>query len=216
MCLSISSFYFNIHINYACFVKYVATIFFKSYDDILEPKLDELIGQLREIGGLLDQRLTFKLSSLVSPDDLFNSFGELQGERSSFQFLFFIFTFVTWSIIFSKGLLLLVQFDLWKWKLCNLNTWCKSFQASWGARTLVFWKMIRLLWTLAATLDCFYVDVYLHLMYYHLRYFLILIHYQASSKRWEYLILLLEICIKTNTMQFTCFDIFTPWCLFKK
>ncbi|CAO2834151.1 unnamed protein product [Amaranthus hypochondriacus] len=63
------------HNSFAVFL--VALI--KSYDDILEPKLDELIGQLREIGGLLDQRLTFKLSSLVSPDDLFNSFGELQG-----------------------------------------------------------------------------------------------------------------------------------------
>lgn len=51
----------------------------KSYDDILEPKLDELISQLREIGGLLDQRLTHRLSSLSSPDELFNLFNELQG-----------------------------------------------------------------------------------------------------------------------------------------
>ncbi|KAK9664114.1 hypothetical protein RND81_14G020200 [Saponaria officinalis] len=51
----------------------------KSYDEILEPTLDELICQLRELGGLLDQRLTLKLSSLSQPDDLFNIFSELQG-----------------------------------------------------------------------------------------------------------------------------------------
>ncbi|KNA12941.1 hypothetical protein SOVF_121710 [Spinacia oleracea] len=51
----------------------------KSYDNILEPKLDELISRLKKIGGLLDQRLTHRLSSLSSPDELFNFFSELQG-----------------------------------------------------------------------------------------------------------------------------------------
>ncbi|XP_021737684.1 anaphase-promoting complex subunit 5-like isoform X1 [Chenopodium quinoa] len=51
----------------------------KSYDDIMEPKLDKLLSQLREIGGMLDQRLTHRLSSLSSPDELFNFFTELQG-----------------------------------------------------------------------------------------------------------------------------------------
>ncbi|KAL9241077.1 hypothetical protein vseg_015228 [Gypsophila vaccaria] len=51
----------------------------KSYDEISEPKLDELICQLREVGGLLDQRLNLKLSSLSQPDDLFNIFSEFQG-----------------------------------------------------------------------------------------------------------------------------------------
>ncbi|GAB4842872.1 hypothetical protein Ancab_012851 [Ancistrocladus abbreviatus] len=55
----------------------------KSSDDVLEPKLGELISQLREISGLLNQRLanglTNKLSSLSSPDDLFNLFSELRG-----------------------------------------------------------------------------------------------------------------------------------------
>ncbi|KAE8726825.1 Anaphase-promoting complex subunit 5 [Hibiscus syriacus] len=54
----------------------------KSCDDILEPKLDQLINQLREIGGLMDDWLTdhvtSRLSSLSSPDDLFNFFNELR------------------------------------------------------------------------------------------------------------------------------------------
>ncbi|KAA8524163.1 hypothetical protein F0562_010406 [Nyssa sinensis] len=55
----------------------------KSCDDILELKLDELITQLREIGGLLNHwlsdHLTRRLSSLSSPDDLFNFFSDLRG-----------------------------------------------------------------------------------------------------------------------------------------
>ncbi|KAL6983242.1 anaphase promoting complex subunit 5 [Sarracenia purpurea var. burkii] len=55
----------------------------KSSEDILEPKLDELITQLREIGGLLNHwltdHLTRRLSSLSSPDDLFNFFSDLRG-----------------------------------------------------------------------------------------------------------------------------------------
>ncbi|KAM7278780.1 hypothetical protein ACFE04_005914 [Oxalis oulophora] len=54
-----------------------------SCDDIFEPKLDDLINQLREIGGLLDQwlpqQLTTRLSSLSSPDDLFNFFADSRG-----------------------------------------------------------------------------------------------------------------------------------------
>ncbi|KAE8654930.1 Anaphase-promoting complex subunit 5 [Hibiscus syriacus] len=54
----------------------------KSCDDILEPKLDHLINQLREIDGLMDDWLTdhvtSRLSSLSSPDDLFNFFNELR------------------------------------------------------------------------------------------------------------------------------------------
>ncbi|KAL6348619.1 hypothetical protein AAG906_016141 [Vitis piasezkii] len=56
---------------------------FRSCDDIFEPKLDELITQLREIGGELDHwlsdRLTCRLSSLSSPDDLLNFFSDLRG-----------------------------------------------------------------------------------------------------------------------------------------
>ncbi|KAK9285753.1 hypothetical protein L1049_024953 [Liquidambar formosana] len=55
----------------------------KSFDDILEPKLDDLIAQLREIGGSqnhwLSDHLTCRLSSLSSPDDLFNFFSDLRG-----------------------------------------------------------------------------------------------------------------------------------------
>ncbi|KAJ8555447.1 hypothetical protein K7X08_012943 [Anisodus acutangulus] len=55
----------------------------KSSEDIFEPKLDELIAQLREIGGVLNHwlsdHLARKLSSLASPDDLFNFFNDLRG-----------------------------------------------------------------------------------------------------------------------------------------
>ncbi|XP_044501315.1 anaphase-promoting complex subunit 5 [Mangifera indica] len=55
----------------------------KSCDDILEPKLDELINQLREIGDLLypwlTDQLISRLSSLSSPDDLFTLFSDLRG-----------------------------------------------------------------------------------------------------------------------------------------
>ncbi|KAK6782537.1 hypothetical protein RDI58_020333 [Solanum bulbocastanum] len=55
----------------------------KSSEDIFEPKLDELVAQLREIGGVLNHwlsdHLARKLSSLVSPDDLFNFFNDLRG-----------------------------------------------------------------------------------------------------------------------------------------
>ncbi|KAL6137167.1 hypothetical protein ACLB2K_062462 [Fragaria x ananassa] len=55
----------------------------KSYDDIFEPKLDDLIHQLRGIGGLvhyfLIDSLTNRLSSLLSPDDLFNFFNDTRG-----------------------------------------------------------------------------------------------------------------------------------------
>ncbi|KAL8139906.1 hypothetical protein V2J09_005927 [Rumex salicifolius] len=55
----------------------------KCCDDILEPKLDKLVSQLREINEILGQHLTDeltnKLSSLSFPDDLFNFFSELRG-----------------------------------------------------------------------------------------------------------------------------------------
>nr|XP_016488569.1 PREDICTED: anaphase-promoting complex subunit 5-like [Nicotiana tabacum] len=55
----------------------------KSSEDIFEPKLDELISQLNEIGGVLkhwlSDHLAGKLSSLASPDDLFNFFNGLRG-----------------------------------------------------------------------------------------------------------------------------------------
>ncbi|KAL8507455.1 hypothetical protein ACS0TY_018120 [Phlomoides rotata] len=55
----------------------------KECDGIFEPTLDELISQLREIGGLLNHwlsdHLARRLSSLASPDDLFNFFTDLRG-----------------------------------------------------------------------------------------------------------------------------------------
>ncbi|KAK2992263.1 hypothetical protein RJ640_017726, partial [Escallonia rubra] len=57
--------------------------FLKACDDILEPTLDELITQLGSIGGLphdwLSDHLTRRLSSLSSPDELFNFFSDLRG-----------------------------------------------------------------------------------------------------------------------------------------
>ncbi|KAG8387148.1 hypothetical protein BUALT_Bualt03G0223100 [Buddleja alternifolia] len=57
----------------------------KACDGIFEPTLDELIAQLREIGGLLNHwlsdHLTRRLSSLASPDDLFNFFADLRGNH---------------------------------------------------------------------------------------------------------------------------------------
>ncbi|XP_061342818.1 anaphase-promoting complex subunit 5 isoform X2 [Gastrolobium bilobum] len=56
----------------------------KSCDDILEPKLDELINQLRmmsqnwEASWVIDQLMS-RLSSLSSPDDLFNFFSDIRG-----------------------------------------------------------------------------------------------------------------------------------------
>ncbi|KAJ6935451.1 hypothetical protein NC652_010460 [Populus alba x Populus x berolinensis] len=55
----------------------------KSYDDILEPKLEELLNQLKEISGSLGHwlidHLTSRLSSLSAPDDLYSFFTEMRG-----------------------------------------------------------------------------------------------------------------------------------------
>ncbi|KAL1815141.1 hypothetical protein ACET3Z_017715 [Daucus carota] len=55
----------------------------KSCDGILEPTLDQLITQLRQVGGLfshwITDHLTNRLASLSSPDDLFNFFTDLRG-----------------------------------------------------------------------------------------------------------------------------------------
>lgn len=64
--------------NLSCFLE-------QSSEDIFEPKLDELVAQLREIGGVLNHwlsdHLARKLSSLASPDDLFNFFNDLRGNE---------------------------------------------------------------------------------------------------------------------------------------
>ncbi|KAL6554441.1 hypothetical protein OROMI_020114 [Orobanche minor] len=55
----------------------------KACDGIFEPTLNELNAQLREIGGVLNHwlsdHLMRRLSSLSSPDDLFNFFADLRG-----------------------------------------------------------------------------------------------------------------------------------------
>ncbi|XP_010522058.1 PREDICTED: anaphase-promoting complex subunit 5 [Tarenaya hassleriana] len=55
----------------------------KSCDDIFEPKLEELIKQLREVGDVMDawltDHLTNRLSSLSSADDLLNFFNDMRG-----------------------------------------------------------------------------------------------------------------------------------------
>lgn len=69
--------------NIKVFNNIIDILLFQACDDIFEPKLDELINQLREIGGLLNHRLTdhltSRLSSLSSPDDLFNFFSDMRG-----------------------------------------------------------------------------------------------------------------------------------------
>lgn len=72
----------------------MAICFWQSYDDIFEPKLDELIHQLRGIGGLLNywltDHLTSKLLALSSPDDLFNFFSDMRGQFIlNYPFFFF-------------------------------------------------------------------------------------------------------------------------------
>ncbi|KAF9593443.1 hypothetical protein IFM89_022935 [Coptis chinensis] len=59
----------------------------KACDNFLEQKLDELLNELDEIGGVLNQWLTehlmHHLSSFKSPDDLFNFFSTLRGMLGS-------------------------------------------------------------------------------------------------------------------------------------
>ncbi|CAI9090028.1 OLC1v1024711C1 [Oldenlandia corymbosa var. corymbosa] len=50
----------------------------KSCDHVLEPKLDELIELLKEVGDWLIAHLTSRISSFESPDDLFNFFTDLR------------------------------------------------------------------------------------------------------------------------------------------
>ncbi|KAL1202090.1 Anaphase-promoting complex subunit 5 [Cardamine amara subsp. amara] len=55
----------------------------KSCNDIFEPKLEELINQLREVGedmgAWLTDHLINRFSSLASPDDLLNFFNDMRG-----------------------------------------------------------------------------------------------------------------------------------------
>lgn len=64
----------------------------QSCDDILEPKVHDLINQLREIGNSsidwLADHLLSRLSSLSAPDDLFNLFKEMRGQFGSFVFMY--------------------------------------------------------------------------------------------------------------------------------
>lgn len=77
--------HFNLSLCLPLSLTFNSSLFFsQSCDDILEPKLDELISQLREVFGVLNPRfidhLTTRLSALSSPDDLFNFFTEMRGE----------------------------------------------------------------------------------------------------------------------------------------
>ncbi|CAN1193278.1 Anaphase-promoting complex subunit 5 [Linum perenne] len=55
----------------------------KAHDDFVEPKLEDLLTQLKEISGSLGDwligHLTNRFSSLSSPDDLANLFSEIRG-----------------------------------------------------------------------------------------------------------------------------------------
>ncbi|KAF6158468.1 hypothetical protein GIB67_022065 [Kingdonia uniflora] len=58
-----------------------------SCDNILEPKLDELMNYIKEVMGILSDmisdQLTRGLSSMASPDDLFALFSSLRGTLGS-------------------------------------------------------------------------------------------------------------------------------------
>lgn len=60
----------------------------QSCDDIFEPKLEDLINQLREVGEDMDawltDHLTNRFSSLTSPDDLLNFFNDMRGQLPRF------------------------------------------------------------------------------------------------------------------------------------
>ncbi|KAF6138392.1 hypothetical protein GIB67_030136, partial [Kingdonia uniflora] len=62
----------------------------QSCDNILEPKLDELMNYIKEVTGILSdmisEQLTRGLSSMASPDDLFALFSSLRGYNSSHEF----------------------------------------------------------------------------------------------------------------------------------
>jgi anaphase-promoting complex subunit 5 len=70
------------YLFYACDV--TPALIVQSCDGILEPKLDELIHQLRlisqdwEASWLIDQLIS-RLSCLSSPEDLFNFFTDIRG-----------------------------------------------------------------------------------------------------------------------------------------
>lgn len=59
------------------------TVRLQSCDSIFEPKLSELINQLRKVASSsidwLVEQLTDRLASLSSPDDLFNFFADMRG-----------------------------------------------------------------------------------------------------------------------------------------
>lgn len=98
----------------------------QSCDDILELKLDELISQLKQVCGLSNHRfidhLTSKLSSLSSPDDLFNFFTEMRGElvliitvlSSVSPFLSFFMVFSSPTFLWVIGFGIMLVRDPWR------------------------------------------------------------------------------------------------------
>lgn len=87
----------------------------QSSEDIFEPKLDELISQLNEIGGVLkhwlSDHLAGKLSSLASPDDLFNFFNDLRGNGT-----YYLSKFVTCLAFYLRSFIIYVI-------IMNRHTW---------------------------------------------------------------------------------------------
>ena len=132
----------------------------QSYDDISEPKLEELLNQLKEISGSLGHwlidHLTGRLSSLSAPDDLFSFFTEMRG-----QFLVFFNTFC--SVLFCQVLRVCVKL-VGSLTIC---LWCQGYLEDW---IQLLWKIIKLFWTQIAIWDCFSVAAFSHLILYRLRY----------------------------------------------
>ncbi|KAH0854494.1 hypothetical protein HID58_069195, partial [Brassica napus] len=71
------------HTRSLCLLDRLYFILSCSCDDIFEPKLENLINQLREVGEDMDawltDHLTNRFSSLTSPDDLLNFFNDMRG-----------------------------------------------------------------------------------------------------------------------------------------
>lgn len=82
-------FYFTFILS-TCNLVCIVSLIMQSCDDIFEPKLDELIHQLRMVtqnwmaSWIIDQLMS-RLSALSSPDDLFNFFSDTRGDFNQYH-----------------------------------------------------------------------------------------------------------------------------------
>ncbi|KAF6150627.1 hypothetical protein GIB67_022239 [Kingdonia uniflora] len=110
----------------------------KSCDNILEPKLDELMNYTREVTGILSdmisEQLTRGLSSMASPDDLFALFSSLRGTLGPPDMSAMVDNQILLDSYSHLGMYLrrcLLAFNLLKFEgvchlLTNIGTYCKE------------------------------------------------------------------------------------------